>query len=141
MHVLKTKEPFWSGIKSGAKNFEVREYRKQKCDDCPGCLGEEDARLCLYPKPARDFNVGDEIMLLENDGGGVVIADGILKRITYVLKDTDFPEGIKPGFCVLGLEDVRPDRACCGPCTVGLTNQWCENCGGQFVFSCDEGEE
>src|SRR5579883_1717046 len=110
-HILKCKEPFFSAVASGTKNFEVREYRQQKCGECYGCRHVKDITgWCDNPKPARNFQVGDMLELqkpttvrsIEGDPVDITVIER--RRITYILKDTDFPEGIKPGFCVLGLE-------------------------------------
>lgn len=109
-HVLKTKEPFFSAVKSGAKTFEVRQYTEQTCtmrfpyaeNYCNECKLDPDHwwTKCSTPTPARDFKVGDELKLIDPDGFPIYC------DITYVLKDTDYPDGIKPGFCVLGIKVI-----------------------------------
>lgn len=111
-HVLKTKEPFFSAVKSGAKTFEVRQYTEQRGVNCcflwndihRKSLGRGDINVPCDCKPARDFKVGDELKLVSKEdpeGCCPIYCD-----ITYVLKDTDYPEGIKPGFCVLGIKVI-----------------------------------
>lgn len=98
-HVLKCKDPFFTAVQRGEKRFEVRQYTSQACRQCQAC---KDCcfTLCENPRPARDFKVGDTVRMHRDDSNSTK-----LFRIGYVLKDTDYPEGLRPGYCVLGLED------------------------------------
>ena len=37
---------------------------------------------------------------------GQYTGDSVYGRITYILRDTEFPQGIKPGYCIFSLESV-----------------------------------
>jgi hypothetical protein len=38
---------------------------------------------------------------------GQYTGDSVYGRITYILRDTDFPLGIKPGYCIFSFEPAR----------------------------------
>jgi ParB family chromosome partitioning protein len=79
LHVLKTVDPFYSDIVSGAKRFEVR-------------------------KNDRDFQAGDLLLLVHYDPHREIMLDSYVKfRIDYVL--TDYP-GIEKGYCIMSLSRV-----------------------------------
>lgn len=85
-HELKTIDRYFDAIASGEKTFEVR-------------------------RNDRAFQTGDILVLqrVASRGPGSWSYDhsakAIRKRITYLLQGGQF--GIEPGFCVLGLGDVR----------------------------------
>ena len=80
-HELKLEEKYWKRIIEGQKRFEIR-------------------------KDDRDFQIGDTVSFVhpwqeiawgDNGEGGF--------RITYVLRHSDFPDGLVPGYCVFGIEE------------------------------------
>jgi hypothetical protein len=74
-HYLKTIQPFYSELESGAKNFELR-------------------------KNDRDFQLEDEVYLHEYDPKTDTYSGKfIFVIITYVLSDFI---GVEPGFCIFG---------------------------------------
>jgi len=87
VHELKILPEFFAAVASGAKTFEVRR------DD-------------------RGYAVGDTLVLREwiewhwTPYGGYYTGRYVVRRVTYVLRHEDFPEGIAEGFCVLGLGNV-----------------------------------
>src|ERR1017187_5882355 len=98
-HVLKCKQPFIKAVQDGAKTFEVRQYTAQPCGECRACRAFVSPPFdCMAPRPARDFKVGDTLRMHENCNSTAKFV------ITYILKDTDYPEGIKPGFCVMAIQ-------------------------------------
>jgi hypothetical protein len=83
IHELKCVQPFFSAVKNGKKNFEVR-------------------------KNDREFMVGDILWLREynpsitqNNG---YTGEGFFRDIIYILKDIDYPEGVQSGYCILGIK-------------------------------------
>jgi len=97
-HELKVVQPFFDALIEGTKNFEVRRDDRE---------------------PA--FAVGDSLLLREwigfwggpedsTDEHGLRHDKGytgraVLRRITYILRHVDFPEGVPEGWCVLGLKE------------------------------------
>ena len=78
LHALKTIQPYFNDVKSGDKNFELRESD-------------------------RPFKKGDEIVLQEWDNEKQEYTGEELRfYIGYVLKDAP-KYGLKNGFCILGL--------------------------------------
>ena len=103
-HKLKTKQPYFDLVRSGKKTFEVRQYTAQRGANCPrifphAFLGEVSICDC---RPARNFQAGDTLKLINKEKPEEFVDVPVL----YILKDTDFPEGIKPGFCVMALGEV-----------------------------------
>ena len=80
IHVLKTIEPFWSAVTSGRKTFEVR-------------------------KMDRPYAVGD-FLILGQFPRKFQIPCGF--RVTYILTHDDFPVGVAPGYCVMGMRQLEP---------------------------------
>lgn len=88
VHSLKIAKRFYKAVKDGSKTFEIR------FDD-------------------RDYKIGDRIRF--KTGQYSLDQLHILNwyevpgewEITYKLTATDFPEGIKDGFCILGLKEVN----------------------------------
>jgi hypothetical protein len=84
VHKLKIAPRWFDAVSYGAKPFEVRR------DD-------------------RDYQVGDVLVLREwieyhwTPWGGYYTGRSVMRRVTYVLRHEDFPQGIAEGYCVLGL--------------------------------------
>lgn len=77
-HELKIYPQFWRELVAGRKPFEVRR------DD-------------------RNFKVGDTVSLKEYDPKvGFTGAGPYIREITFILRNEDFPNGVPPGYCVLG---------------------------------------
>jgi len=95
IHELKTVDPYWSDVASGAKTFEVR-------------------------KNDRGFSVGDTLLLRRySPGSGCYVrggdldinpaaADTVWATVTYVLPGGSL--GIAPDTCVLGLKVRKPRK-------------------------------
>ncbi len=89
IHELKCVPEFFEAVASGDKPFEVRR------DD-------------------RRFEVGDVLQLKEFVTAALPVNPGqsrdtgrmIERRVTYVLRHADFPDGVPDGWCVLGLKPV-----------------------------------
>lgn len=77
VHLLKIRQEYYEAVQSGAKRFEVR-------------------------KNDRAYAVGDLLALMAPNEHQTAF----IVRITYILDADQFPEGIKPGYCVLGIEDA-----------------------------------
>jgi hypothetical protein len=78
LHALKTIQPYFSEVKSGKKNFELRKFD-------------------------RPYKVGDDVVLQEWDNDkqeytGEEVHFGII----YILKDVP-KYGLKDGYCILGI--------------------------------------
>ena len=79
LHTLKLNIRYIFDIEFGYKKFEVR-------------------------KNDRDFRVGDIIKFIGVDDNGKIIDYALpYYQITYILKD--FPQGLKKGYVVLGIEE------------------------------------
>lgn len=79
LHTLKLNIKYECPIKYGYKRFEVR-------------------------KNDRDFQVGDIIEFIGVDDNGNILGTTLpYYQITYILKD--FPQGLKKGYVVLGIEE------------------------------------
>lgn len=86
-HDLKTVQPYFDAVASGAKTFEIR-------------------------KNDRGFEVGHHLFLREYQDDGEGFGDGYtgratLRRITYI---TDFPDGLREGYVVMGIDKPEPLR-------------------------------
>lgn len=87
IHELKVLPDWYSLSRNLAKNFEIR-------------------------KNDRYFEVGDYIILTREPGNiGPVVFERLVRQITYVLRDCEFPEGIAKGYCILGLGPVEAESA------------------------------
>ncbi|QLF85104.1 hypothetical protein [Nostoc phage YongM] len=75
-HELKTVNPWFTDVLEGRKNFEIR-------------------------KNDRGFEVGDLLILREWTGNNYT-SRRVEKIVSYILRGEDFPEGVKPGYVVLG---------------------------------------
>jgi len=81
-HDLKTIQPFYNDVESGAKPFEVR------FND-------------------RDYQVGDILMLQEwNINGHFLTGRECQKEITYIL---DNPDYCKEGYVILGIKEYADE--------------------------------
>lgn len=79
-HRLKTLPEYFKAIKEGTKPFEIR-------------------------KNDRDFQVGDEVDLAEWDPKEKKETGRYLGcQVTYILNSSSFPEGLKDGYVILGLQ-------------------------------------
>lgn len=76
IHQLKTEPKHFADQKSGRKTFEVR-------------------------KDDRGFSVGDVIELSEYHEQIGFTGRKFKVRVGYILRDTQFPAGIMPGYCIL----------------------------------------
>jgi hypothetical protein len=87
VHLLKTLQPYFGHVASGAKTFEVR------FDD-------------------RGFQPSDLLVLCEFDGAEFTGQDAT-REIRYVLRQSEMPVdvGLKPGFVVLGIGTPRAMNA------------------------------
>lgn len=82
IHTLKTLPKFFDAVDNGIKTFEVRE------DD-------------------RNFQVGDTLKLCEYLSTVNLVTERMcLRKIIYKLTHEDFPDGIQPGYCVLGIRKI-----------------------------------
>lgn len=83
IHILKIKDFWWDSVKNLKKTFELR-------------------------KDDRDFKVGDLIRfdIVDSDSGLFCFHSRFLFEITYKLTSDDFPDGLKDGYCILGIEPL-----------------------------------
>lgn len=79
VHALKTEQPYFNDIKSGAKTFELR-------------------------KNDRNYKVGDTLILQEWSSTGGYTGETVVKIVTYILKDC-VEYGLQDGYCILGIDD------------------------------------
>lgn len=85
-HHLKILPEFFEPVKQGLKTFEVR-YND------------------------RNFQIGDTVILKEFDPFSSLngfTGREIIKKIIYVLKDTDFAQGLNKNFCIFSIGE--PDE-------------------------------
>ena len=81
-HFVKLVQPFFRDVREGKKTFELR-------------------------KEDRDYKVGDYLVLEEYDPQTKLYQGReINTRITYILSSEYSRYGIKPGFCILGIEII-----------------------------------
>lgn len=83
-HELKCIDPHFTALKWGRKTFEIR-------------------------RNDRDYKIGDLIKLTlhrgkQGVGSKIPGVDPITFMITHILTAEEFPQGIKPGFCILSIE-------------------------------------
>lgn len=78
-HNLKLAPQYWHVCAEGYKNFEIR-------------------------KNDRDFQPGDVVTLSEYKDGAYTGATLNNIIIRYVLTAEQFPDGLQPGYCVLGMD-------------------------------------
>ena len=77
-HCLKTELKFFNDICYHGKSFEVR-------------------------KNDRNFKKGDTLILQAINENKDLTGQALTLKIRYILKDSDFPKGIKKGYCVLSI--------------------------------------
>lgn len=83
IHVLKIDRNWFDDIATGKKNFEIR-------------------------KNDRGYSVGDYLDIrcqLEKEELRIVAI------VTYMITHDQFPQGIKTGYCVMGIEQVKDGGA------------------------------
>ena len=80
VHELKVLLKFWPYYKNGSKPFSIREND-------------------------RNFAVGDICIFKLWDEERFILNEIVVKKVTYIIQDYE-SQGIKSGYCVLGLEDV-----------------------------------
>lgn len=80
IHRVKCYSRWFAEVTAGSKQFEIR-------------------------RNDRDYKVGDLLELNETRDAEYT-GRAALYKITSVLPDTDFPDGIKSGFAVIGIEPV-----------------------------------
>ena len=83
VHELKIGGDYFNLVKSGEKPFELR-------------------------KNDRGFLAGHELLLREyNPHTQTYTGQTLRRKITYVLENNEAEEfGLKPGYCIMGLEEV-----------------------------------
>lgn len=81
IHELKTTSKFFRRVFDNDKQFEVR-------------------------KNDRDFQINDTLKLIEIDDNNEKTGRTLYKRVRYILSHIDYPDGLKEGYCVLGLSDT-----------------------------------
>jgi hypothetical protein len=90
IHEIKCDQRFFGAIADGTKPFEVRwNDRDYKAEDM---LLIHETRMEASPRHA-------------DMARRVLTGRSVQRRVTYVLKHEDFPEGVPEGWCVLGLSD------------------------------------
>lgn len=89
-HKLKIIPKYFKEIVDGNKNFEVR-------------------------KNDRNYKIGDTLILKEYDPIKKNFTGNYAKTtVMYILKDKDFPIGIKEGYCIMGIHLKDCVRSFCG---------------------------
>lgn len=103
-HALKTEQGFFDLVSIGVKTFELRQYTEQACAHCESLHRPVDVcrKMRHMPRPARDFKVNDLVHLMNLKDS----TETLIYKISYILWDKDFPQGIQEGWCILALEDV-----------------------------------
>lgn len=81
-HVLKIQSKYFYSILTGDKTFEVR-------------------------KLDRDYKIGDVIQFNVIQQDGTTETPPYLYRIRYILTHDDFPDGIKEGYGILGIDLIN----------------------------------
>lgn len=79
IHNLKISSQYYDAVERGYKPFEIR-------------------------KNDRDFRVGDVLIMKET---AEKPREPIEAEIQYILRYEDFPDGLKEGYCILGLRNVH----------------------------------
>lgn len=83
IHALKTWSTYFQAVLDGGKNFELRRFD-------------------------RPFKVGDKLLLQEWQDE--YTGREVMKKIVYILSDTPGIFGLRPGFCILGLEALEDGK-------------------------------
>lgn len=84
LHMLKTIQPFFGAVASGAKTFEVR-------------------------RNDRDVRIGDVLVLQEFDPKKGYSGRICAVVVNYIVQGGQF--GIEEGYCVLGIERIAEERS------------------------------
>lgn len=97
-HELKVHARFFSALADGRKPFEVRRDDQEP----PYRVGDVlRLRECEWNPPEWLGVAVGWLMCTQGYTGREV-----RRRVTYVLRHADFPEGVPEGWCVLGLERI-----------------------------------
>ena len=80
VHELKILPEYYDAVRFGDKRFEIR-------------------------KNDRDFHTGDILRLKEFDGKEYT-GEEIDVVVRYILHDFEFPDGIKPGYCIMAIDTM-----------------------------------
>lgn len=81
VHELKIAPEYFRAVKEGKKTFEIR-------------------------KNDRNFKVGEYIDLREYSGDKGYTGNRLCLKIVYMIESDWFPQGLKDGYCVLGIEVI-----------------------------------
>lgn len=81
VHELKIVPEYFRAVKEGKKTFEIR-------------------------KNDRNFKVGEYIDLREYSGDKGYTGNRLCLKIVYIIESDWFPQGLKDGYCVLGIEVI-----------------------------------
>lgn len=81
VHELKIVPEYFRAVKEGKKKFEIR-------------------------KNDRIFKVGEYIDLREYSGDKGYTGNRLCLKIVYMIESDWFPQGLKDGYCVLGIEVI-----------------------------------
>lgn len=81
VHELKIVPEYFRAVKEGKKKFEIR-------------------------KNDRIFKVGEYIDLREYSGDKGYTGNRLCLKIIYMIESDWFPQGLKDGYCVLGIEVI-----------------------------------
>lgn len=81
VHELKIVPEYFRAVKEGKKKFEIR-------------------------KNDRNFKVGEYIDLREYSGDKGYTGNRLCLKIVYMIESDWFPQGLKDGYCVLGIEVI-----------------------------------
>ena len=80
VHELKILPVYFDKVRFGEKRFEIR-------------------------KDDREYKVGDILRLKEWDVG-YYTGEEIDVAVRYILHDYEFPDGIKPGYCIMAIDTM-----------------------------------
>lgn len=74
-----------------------------KCWPQPFRSIKDGIKLMEIRRNDRDYAVGDIITLVEYYPSGKYTGEEFDVEVMHIVKDTDFPVGIKPGYCVMSV--------------------------------------
>ena len=80
-HTLKLDKKYWHSVASGTKPFEVR-------------LND------------RNYKQGDTITFIDSYSHCLLMPNMVF-RITYILKHSEFKEGIQDGYCLFAIAPIE----------------------------------
>lgn len=66
----------------------------------------EEGRKTFLIMENENFNIGEYIDLREYDGNKGYTGNGLCLKIVYMIESDWFPQGLKDGYCVLGIEII-----------------------------------